>query len=68
MRPCISPALSLDQPMLTAANIVSLTSHFLMGSVPYLALGDPPKYSGDEKRHTGFGIGFSETTRDSENA
>ena len=30
-----------------------------MGSVPYLALGDPPKYSGDEKRHTGFGIGFS---------
>ena len=44
--------------MLTAANIVSITSHFLMGSVPYLALGDPPKYSGDEKRHTGFGIGF----------
>ena len=30
-----------------------------MGSVPYLALGDPPKYSGDEKRHAGFGIGFS---------
>ena len=61
VRPCISPTLSLDQPMLTGANIVPLTIHFLMGSAPYLALGEPrPAEIQWRRRHAGFGVGFSD--------
>ena len=38
VRPCISPALSLDQPMLTAANIVS-TREVMAALGPYLEDG-----------------------------